>query len=77
MLWSEVKKYAKNNGYETLKEEDGYYWSKIDNPAMSGVSKSVSKLAKDIYNQITNGDFIDHQILFEKNKQIIIKADLF
>lgn len=69
MLWSEIKKWAKSHGYETLKdkgdEEKGekvqYYWSKIDNPSASGVSPSLSKLARDIYNDITNGAWIDHQ----------------
>ena len=48
--FQEIKKWAKQQGYNTIKEEDGYYWTKNNNIESSGVSKSVSKLAKDIYN---------------------------
>lgn len=69
MLWTEVKKWAKTHGYEVLKdkgyeekdEKVQYYWSKTDDPQASGVSPSVSKLARDIYNHITNNKWIDYQ----------------
>jgi hypothetical protein len=65
MLWSEIKKWAKDKGYETLKEKDGditsYYWAKLDVPDASGVSKSVSKLAWDIYNHMTNNQWVEFQ----------------
>jgi hypothetical protein len=69
MLWSEIKKWAKQQGYETLKEKGDeeigepvkYYWSKIDDASHSGVAKSVSKLAKEIYNDITDNRWLDHQ----------------
>ena len=75
MLWTEIRKWAKSHGYETLKdkgdEETGdkmqYYWSKIDNPSCSGVSASVSKLARDIYNDITDGSWLDHQTQFKES----------
>jgi hypothetical protein len=69
MLWSEIKKWAKQQGYETIKEKGDedkgekvqYYWSKIDDPACSGIASSVSKLARAIYNDITNNTWLDHQ----------------
>ena len=69
MLWSQIKSWAKSHGYETLKdkgdEESGdkvqYYWSKLEDPEHSGVAPSVSKLAKAIFNDITNNKWIDHQ----------------
>ena len=65
MLWSEIKKWAKEKGYETIKEKDGdittYYWAKIGVPDASGISKSVSKLAFDIYNHMTDNKWLDHQ----------------
>jgi hypothetical protein len=73
MLWTEIRKWAKSHGYETIKdkgnEEDGikYYWSKLDNPSSSGISYSVSKLARDIYNDITNGAWIDHQTSYKES----------
>lgn len=77
MLWSEVRKYASKNGYQTLKMPDGYSWAKIDDPAISGVSKSISKLARDIYNNITNNDYVQHQAVFDQNRTIIIRPDTF
>jgi hypothetical protein len=75
MLWSEIKRWSKERGYETIKdkgdEENGdkvqYYWSKISDPSCSGVSPSVSKLARDIYNDITDGAWIDHQIAHKES----------
>lgn len=66
MLWSEIKKWAKDKGYETIKDkEDGkYYWLKIDDPnnmQTSGVANSVSKLAKAIYNNLSDNKWIEYQ----------------
>ena len=55
MLWTEIRKWAKDRGYTTIKDKDDgkYYWSKLDdnNPDASGVAHSVSKLATAIFNQ--------------------------
>lgn len=77
MMISEVKKWAKSHGYEVLKdkgdEEKGdkvqYYWSKTDDPQASGVSSSVSKLARDIYNNLTDNIWLDHQAEYKNNKE--------
>jgi hypothetical protein len=63
MLWKEVKSWAKSKGYETLKDKDDnqYYWAKLDEPESSGVTKSVSKLAAAIYNHMTDNKFLEHQ----------------
>jgi hypothetical protein len=71
MLWSEVRKWAKENGYEVIKEKDdsvngaSYYWADMTNTQISGVSLSVSKLARDIYNSLTNNEWVDHQAQFQ------------
>lgn len=83
MLWSEVRKWAKEQGYATTKdkgnEEEGdkisYSWSKIDNPEISGVAASVSKLARAIFNDITDNKWLDHQEEHFKKLQIEIKPD--
>lgn len=71
MLWKEVKSWAKLNGYETLKDKDDnqYYWAKLDSNDVdaSGVAKSVSKLARAIYNHITNNQWIEHQEQYKEN----------
>lgn len=73
MLWTEIRKWAKERGYNTIKDkEDGkYYWAKMDSdhPNDSGVATSVSKLATAIYNHITNNAWIDHQNQFIKNQE--------
>jgi hypothetical protein len=80
MLWSEVRKWAKQHGYETIKEkgdeEKGdpvqYYWSKTDSPESSGVAKSVSKLATAIYNDMTDNKWLEHQKTYAENKAVSI-----
>ena len=75
MLWSEIKRWAKQRGYETIKDKGDettgekvqYYWSKTDNPACGGVAPSVSKLAKEIYNSITSDLWIEHQEKYINN----------
>lgn len=76
MLWSEVKKWAKTQGYEVTKQKDdsinghSYYWTKIDDPQTTGVSLSVSKLARDLYNLITDNKWIEHQAEYKLNMEI-------
>lgn len=71
MLWSEIKRWAKDKGYETLKDKDDnqYYWAKLDSndPNASGVAMSVSKLATSIFNHMTNDKFVEHQKLYKQN----------
>jgi hypothetical protein len=74
MLWKEIKTWAKNKGYETIKDkEDGlYYWAKLDSndPESSGVSKSVSKLATAIYNHLTDNKWLEHQREYQEKLEI-------
>jgi len=61
MLWKEIKTWASKYNYTTKKTEDGYIWSRLDNSSQSGISKSVSKLATDIFNNMTDNKFLKHQ----------------
>lgn len=68
MLWSNIKSWAKNNGYSCLREktqgdknEYNYFWSKDNDPNGTGLAVSVSALATQIYNHMTNDQFIEHQ----------------
>ena len=64
---TEVKSWAKTWGYSIIKEKDdsingaSYYWAKNDNPSATGVALSVSKLAKAIFNDITENKWVEHQ----------------
>lgn len=81
MLWTEVRKWAKEQGFDVVKEKDdsingaSYYWAKASDHQISGVSLSVSKLARDIYNSITDSKWIEHQNQFQEKKEIA-KASL-
>jgi hypothetical protein len=70
-MWSEIKKWAKNIGYDAVKNKtDGqYHWTKISNPNICGICKSVSKLATAIFNDRTNNKWVEHQIEYAKNKK--------
>ena len=80
MLWSEIKRWAKDKGYETIKAKNEipdsdsiqYFWSKTDNPESSGVAPSVSKLAKAIFNDISSNQWLLHQEEFRKNQTEVI-----
>lgn len=65
MTWKEIKLWATNHGYECKKVDGGYSWSINDT---TNISKSISKLARDIFNHMTNNKFIEHQRLYERNK---------
>lgn len=83
MLWSEVKRWAKDQGYDTLKDKGDekkgdriqYYWSKTTEPFSSGISLSVSKLARDIYNDITNNAWTQHQEDYKNSLDIQISTE--
>lgn len=74
MLWKEIKTWAKNHGYDTIKDKDDgkYYWLKTgsDDIEDSGVANSVSKLATAIYNHMTNNQWISHQKEYKENVEI-------
>jgi hypothetical protein len=72
MMISEIKKWAKTQGYEVIKDkEDGlYYWAKLDaGPDASGVAKSVSKVATAIFNHLTDDKWVEHQTKFKEEQE--------
>lgn len=67
-----VKSWAKNRGYETFREKTAdkdnqydYYWAKIDDPHVSGMAISVSKLATQIYNHTTDNIYVEYQTKYQ------------
>lgn len=72
---TEVKTWAKTWGYSIIKEKDdsvngaSYYWCKNDDPNITGVALSVSKVATAIFNSITDNKWIDHQKEFLENQE--------
>lgn len=64
MTWKDIRSWAKSHGYECKKLDEGYSWQINDN---TNYSKSVSTLAKDIFNHLTDNKHIDHQQAYNKN----------
>ena len=77
MLWTQVRSWAKDKGYTTFREKNktsednsyDYYWTKDDDPTATGLSLSVTRLAKDIYNHITDNKFVDYQAAYQLNQE--------
>ena len=74
MLWTEVRSWCKKFGYETIKDKDDnqYYWAKLNcnDPNASGVTGSVSKLAKAVYNHLTENKWVEHQKTYQENLEL-------
>lgn len=77
MQWSFVKSWAKEQGFSANREKNSnhdeqnnynYYWFKIDDPSVSGISISVSKTATAIFNQMTNNVHCDYQKKYQETK---------
>lgn len=73
---TEIKKWAKDKGYTIIKEKDdsingaSYYWCKDNDQSVTGVSLSVSKVATDIFNNISDNKWLDHQKTYQETKVI-------
>lgn len=66
MTWKEIRSWAKSNGYDCKKLDEGYSWQKDAN---TNYSKSVSTLAKDIFNHMTDNKFVEYQNWYKENAQ--------
>lgn len=76
MLWKEIKRWAKDQGYKADRKKNDntdnsyhYTWSKIDNETINGEATSVSKLATAIYNHITNNIWVEYQKEYKAKQQ--------
>jgi len=61
MRWSEAKKWAGSHGYVIEKCGGIFLWFKKSNTSIHGEAEDLSKVAQDIYNDITNGVWVDYQ----------------
>jgi len=83
MKWSLIKSWAKDKGYKVSREKSGlegnpynYKWiqNSVDivgipvNGFGEGVTNSLSKLAIDIYNHMTDNMFVEHQERYRQQK---------
>lgn len=77
MLFKEIKTWGNKLGYKVVKENKDpieYSWTKLgsDDPNASGVAPSVSKLARAIFNHITDNKWSDYQ---QEYKEKLEKTD--
>jgi len=74
MLWNEVKRWSKDKGYTVVKDEEDnqYYWKKNSSNDIKdgGVASSVSKLARAIYNHLTENKWVEHQKTYQENLEL-------
>ena len=70
MTFTELKRWAKQNGYEVLKEKgtEVCVWTKIDSPAVTGMANTLSETATQIYNHITDYAWVEYQEKFKKDQ---------
>lgn len=64
MTWTEIRKWAKEHGYHSVKTDGEYHWHKIDDPSINGVQPSLSKLSKAIYNHMSHNKWVEYQLNF-------------
>lgn len=75
MNWTNIKKWAKDKGYKVNREKSGdelnpynYEWHDVDNTENKGTVNSLSKLAMDIYNNITDNKHLEHQKRYKQQQ---------
>jgi|TARA_B100001094_G_scaffold276211_1_gene284276 hypothetical protein len=80
MNWTNIKKWAKDKGYKVDREKSGYeanpynyQWKLLENPERNGTTNSLSKMAMNIYNDITDDKHLAHQ---ERYKQEQIQKEI-
>lgn len=81
MKISEIKKWAKDHGYTVIKDTDDddtatYYWYKNDNEDICGIEPSVSKVARAVYNHMTDNKWVEYQQEYDQNKDCTIDRSL-
>ena len=75
MNWTNIKRWAKEKGYKVDREKSGdeanpynYEWHLIEDPRRKGTINSLSKLAMNIYNDITNNKHVEHQLKYRQEQ---------
>lgn len=61
MKWSEISRWSKNHGYVIEKCGGIFLWFKKSDPSIHGEAESLSQVATDIYNDMTDGVWVEYQ----------------
>ena len=77
MIWKEIKKWARQNGYDVLKTkgQEEYLWTKESDPSVTGICHNIRQLATDIYNDKTGNKWVDYQQAYIKEKAIYLSDE--
>lgn len=72
MNFTELKRWARQHGYDVLKAKgtEECIWTKQDEPSVTGLAFSLRDTATQIYNHITNNEWVEYQQEYIKNKEI-------
>lgn len=71
MNFNELKQWARKYGYDILKEKgtETCLWTLVNDPKISGIADSYSECARQIYNDITEGIWVEYQEQYKKEKK--------
>lgn len=61
---NEIKSWAKGQGFSIKKQGEGYVW--WGEGVEAGEPRHIEEVAKDIFNRITDGKFVEYQEGFGK-----------
>lgn len=63
---NEIKSWAKKNGITVKKQGDGYVW--FSEGCEPSESKAIEYVAKDVFNKITNCEFVEYQKSYQERR---------
>ena len=72
MTFTELRRWAKEKGYEVLKEKgtEVCVWTKVDDPSVTGIADTLSDTATQIYNHITDYRWLEYQQEYKRSREI-------
>lgn len=64
---NEIKKWAKSNNICVKREKEKYVWFEEGNKENKTEAFSIDDVAKQIFNKITNNNFVEYQNNYKEN----------
>lgn len=64
ITFTEANRWAKSIGYKISKKDETFFWVKLQDLKKCGNDKNLSLVVKQIYNDLTDNKFVDHQNKF-------------
>ena len=72
MNFTLLKSWAKEKGYDVLKEKgtEVCIWTVKDDPAVTGMADTLRDTATQIYNHMTDNKWVEYQEEYKRTKEI-------